>query len=81
MAPSEPSGASALALEQLIALDDEIAALVRMGVPVERAIGVLGEDMPGRLGETPGATCVEAIRSAGFGHGEAQGVMLASPAG
>jgi type II secretory pathway component PulF len=51
VAPSEPLGAGAIALEQLVALNDEIAALVRTGIPLERALGLLGEDMPGRLGK------------------------------
>lgn len=50
MAHSLPSGAAALTLDQLIALNDEIAALVRTGVPLQHALGQLGEDMPGRLG-------------------------------
>ncbi|UCH70240.1 MAG: type II secretion system F family protein, partial [Candidatus Bathyarchaeota archaeon] len=51
MAHSEPSRAAAITLEQLIALNDEIAALVRTGIPLEQALGQLGEDMPGRLGK------------------------------
>jgi general secretion pathway protein F len=40
-----------IALEQLIALNDEIAALVRAGVPLDRGLRSLGEDLPGRLGQ------------------------------
>jgi general secretion pathway protein F len=36
----------------LVALNDEIAALVRAGVPLERGLGKLAQDMPGRLGKT-----------------------------
>ena len=50
MAHSGASGAAAITLEQLIALNDEIAALVRARVPLEDALGLLGEDLPGRLG-------------------------------
>ena len=34
----------------MIALNDEIAALVRAGVPLEQGLGHLGGDLPGRLG-------------------------------
>ena len=37
-------------LDQWIALNDEIAALVRAGVPLEMGLHELGRDMPGRLG-------------------------------
>lgn len=40
----------AITLDELIALNDEIAALVRAGVPLEPALAQLGGDMPGRLG-------------------------------
>ena len=39
-----------MTLEDLIALNDEIAALVRAGVPLERGLAELGGDLPGRLG-------------------------------
>ena len=41
---------SALSLDNLIALSDEIAALARAGVPLERGLAELGREMPGRLG-------------------------------
>jgi type II secretory pathway component PulF len=41
---------SAITLDQLLALNDEIAALVRAGVPLEKNLGLLGEEMPGNLG-------------------------------
>lgn len=50
MANLDSSGPSAITLEQLIALNDEIAALVRAGVPLESGLGHLGADLPGRLG-------------------------------
>jgi type II secretory pathway component PulF len=37
-------------LEDLIAVNDEIAALVRAGVPLEKGLLALGGDMPGGLG-------------------------------
>jgi general secretion pathway protein F len=39
-----------LSLDQLIALNDEIAALVRAGIPLERGLLNLGSDFRGRLG-------------------------------
>jgi general secretion pathway protein F len=40
----------AITVEQLLALNDEIRALARAGVPLERGLRALGSDMPGRLG-------------------------------
>jgi general secretion pathway protein F len=40
----------AISLDELIALNDEIAALVRAGVPLERGLAEVGGDMGGRLG-------------------------------
>jgi general secretion pathway protein F len=39
-----------MTLDDLIALNDEIAALTRAGVPLEPGLAALGSDMPGRLG-------------------------------
>ena len=39
-----------VSLDQLIALNDEIAALARSGMPLERGLLHLGSDLPGRLG-------------------------------
>jgi len=47
------SGASptpSISLDELIALNDEIIALVHAGIPLEGALSKLGEDLPGRLG-------------------------------
>jgi type II secretory pathway component PulF len=38
-----------MTLDELVALNDEIAALVRAGVPLEAALAQLGGDLPGRL--------------------------------
>src|SRR5688572_31403788 len=38
-------------LDQLAALSDEIAALARAGVPLDRGLQDLASDMPGRLGQ------------------------------
>jgi general secretion pathway protein F len=40
-----------MTLDDLTALNDEIAALVRAGVPLESGLAELGGDMPGRLGQ------------------------------
>jgi general secretion pathway protein F len=37
-------------LEELVALNDEMAALVRAGVPLEKGLRDLGDDLPGWLG-------------------------------
>ena len=42
-------------LVQLIALNDEIAALVRAGVPLERSLVDIGRDLPGRSGSLAAA--------------------------
>lgn len=46
-------------LENLLALNDEIAALVRSGVPLELGLAELGGDMPGRLGKIATALAAE----------------------
>jgi general secretion pathway protein F len=43
------TGGGVLGLEQLVALNDEIAALVRTGVPLERGLREAGGDFQGRL--------------------------------
>ena len=47
--------ATAISLDELVALNDEIAALVRAGVPLERGLTGLGADLPGRLGRIAAA--------------------------
>jgi general secretion pathway protein F len=44
------SNAGAITLDQLIALNDEMAALVRAGIPLEQGLEALGGDMPGQPG-------------------------------
>ena len=39
-----------MTLDDLVALNEEIAALVRAGVPLEAGLAQLGDDLPGRLG-------------------------------
>lgn len=47
---SGSAGGGGISLEDLIALNDEIAALVRAGVPLERGLSDAGDDLGGRLG-------------------------------
>ena len=44
------SNAGAITLEQLAALNDEMAALIRSGVPLEQGLGALGGELPGQPG-------------------------------
>ena len=39
-----------ITLDELVALNDEMIALVRSGVPLEKGLLALGTDLPGRLG-------------------------------
>ncbi len=39
-----------ISLDQLVALNEEMAALVRAGVPLDAGMSDLGHDLPGRLG-------------------------------
>jgi general secretion pathway protein F len=45
------SKADALSTDQLIAFNDELAALARAGVPLEKGLLALGSDVPGKLGQ------------------------------
>lgn len=45
------SGGPPISLDQLVALNEEMAALVRAGVSLEQGLGEIGRDMPGRVGE------------------------------
>ena len=55
MSMSQPStSGGAVTLDQLIALSDEMAALVRAGVPLERGLIEAGRELRGRLGEITG---------------------------
>ena len=46
---SRSSGAGAITIDELLALNAEIAALVRAGIPLERGLIVAGRDLKGRL--------------------------------
>lgn len=54
---------SSISLEQLAALNDELAALARVGVPLEQGLAGLGRDFSGRLGRV--ATALGERLSAG----------------
>ena len=51
MSRGESGRAGAVSLDDLIALNDEMAALVRAGVPLEQGLIELGQDMPGKMGD------------------------------
>ncbi len=48
---SQPVRAASVSLDQLIALNDEIGALVRVGVPLEEGLALIGKEMPGASGK------------------------------
>lgn len=50
MSTSLPLRAASVSLDQLIALNDEIRALVRVGVPLEQGLSLIGKESPGRSG-------------------------------
>ncbi len=51
MADSQQTAPTAISLDELIALNDEIVALVRVGVPLDVGLRHLGGELPGRLGK------------------------------
>jgi general secretion pathway protein F len=73
MAVQENSPLGPISLDQLVALNDEIAALVRAGVPLEEGLAELGADMPGRLGTLMTRLAKET------GRGKPLGEVLADP--
>ena len=64
---------NSITLDDLTALNDEIAALVRAGVPLEDGLGALGTDVPGRLGTLMRALAEDTRR------GRPLGEVLADP--
>lgn len=64
-----------LTLDDLIALNDEIASLTRAGVPLEEGLAEIGADLPGRLGRFTVALAERAAQ------GESLGQVLASNVG
>ncbi len=71
---SSPPSKPAISIDELIALNDEIAALVRAGVPLDRGLRGLGADLPGRLGRFAGQLAEQISR------GESLTDTLAEPA-
>ncbi|NLX96182.1 MAG: hypothetical protein GXY83_08395 [Rhodopirellula sp.] len=51
MTSSETPRVGSISLEELTALNDEIASLVRAGVPLEHSLMHVAGDLPGRLGK------------------------------
>lgn len=51
MSLDQASNPPPITLDQLIALNDEIVALVRSGVPLETNLAEVGRDLPGSLGK------------------------------
>ena len=49
-------GAGRISIDELAALNDEIAALVRAGVPLDRGLLGAGGDLPGGLGRITSAS-------------------------
>ena len=50
MSRTENTGGRPISLNQLLALNDEMAALVRAGIPLEQGLTALGDESPGKLG-------------------------------
>ena len=50
MPTNDSINAPAITLDQLIALNDEISALAKSGVPLEANLAEIGKDLPGTLG-------------------------------
>jgi general secretion pathway protein F len=55
-----------LSLDELIALNDEVAALARAGVPLGHGLLGLGDDIPGSLGRVAATLGAELERGTGF---------------
>ncbi len=68
------TGLGPVSVEHLIALNDEIVAMTRAGVPIEQGLLDLGSDVPGRLGRVARALGERMSR------GESLTEALASPA-
>ena len=76
-ATPEPESRSEITIDQLIALNDEIAALARAGLPLERNLEAIGGDLPGRLGEITRALGGRMARGEGLAEAlDAEGASL-----
>jgi len=69
-----------MTLNDLIALNDEIAALVRSGVPLESGLAAVGSDMPGRLGRIATTWAQRTARGEPLDQGVAQDAGALPPA-
>ncbi len=69
-----------MTLNDLLALNEEIAALVRAGVPLEQGLASLGADMPGRLGSTAAALAARTARGESLEQALADQAVALSPA-
>ena len=75
MADPKSSTAAAITLDELIALNDEIAALARAGVPLEEGLSRLGGDMPGHFGK------IATLVAQRMQRGESLSQVLSDPSG
>ena len=69
-----------MTLNDLLALNEEIAALVRAGVPLEQGLASLGADMPGQLGSTAAALAARTARGESLEQALADQAVALSPA-
>ena len=69
-----------MTLNDLLALNQEIAALVRAGVPLERGLADLGADMPGRLGKAAASLAERTARGESLEQALADQAVTLSPA-
>ena len=68
-----------MTIDGLLALNDEIAALVRAGVPLEQGLADLGADMPGRLGKAAVALAERTARGESLDQALADQAVAISP--
>jgi type II secretory pathway component PulF len=69
-----------MTLNDLLALNEEIAALVRAGVPLEKGLAELGADMPGPLGQAAIALADRTARGDSLEQALADQAVALSPA-
>jgi type II secretory pathway component PulF len=69
-----------MTVNDLLALNEEIAALVRAGVPLEQGLADLGADMPGRLGQAAAALAKRTARGESLQQALANQAAALSPA-
>jgi general secretion pathway protein F len=69
-----------MTLNDLLALNDEIAALVRAGVPLEQGLAELGADMRGRLGQVASTLAERTARGESLEQALADQAVSLSPA-